>query len=206
MEPATQSGPRNPLAALSLLKRPAFLLTIGCSALIQGAHAAYYGFGPLFWRSQGFSDSTIGLLIAEGIVAEIFLFARGRKLVERLGPAGLTAIAAGASVLRWTVTAFSPPLAVLAAMQVLHAATFAFQHLSAMQMLTRIIPPERAGAAQSLHAALGMGAPTGLMMLVCGWLYAGTGGHVFLAMAALAGLALLLVRPLWRASLPGGVE
>jgi hypothetical protein len=51
-----------------------------------------------------------------------------------------------------------------------------------------------------------MGAPTGLMMLVCGWLYAGTGGHVFLAMAALAGLALLLVRPLWRASLPGGVE
>jgi PPP family 3-phenylpropionic acid transporter len=206
VEPATQSGPRNPLAALSLLKRPAFLLTIACSALIQGAHAAYYGFGPLFWRSQGFSDATIGLLIAEGIVAEIFLFARGRKLVERLGPAGLTAIAAGASVLRWTVTAFSPPLAVLAAMQALHAATFAFQHLSAMQMLTRTIPPERAGTAQSLHAALGMGAPTGLMMLVCGWLYAGTGGHVFLAMAALAGLALLLVRPLWRASLPGGVE
>jgi hypothetical protein len=65
-----------------------------CSALIQGAHAAYYGFAPLFWRSQGFSDSTIGLLIAEGIIAEVALFAWGRRLVERLGPAGLTACAA----------------------------------------------------------------------------------------------------------------
>ena len=203
-EPASQSGgppsSRNPLAGLSLLKLPAFRLTVASSALIQGAHAAFYGFGPLFWRSQGISDATIGLLIAEGIVAEIFLFARGRALVERLGPAGLTGVAAGASVLRWTVTGLSPGLAVLALVQLLHSATFALQHLSAMQMLSRTIPPERAGAAQALHAALGMGAPTGVMMLVSGWLYASTGGYVFLAMAAMAGLALLLVRPLARAS------
>ncbi len=199
-EPAAPARARNPLAALSLLKLPAFRLTLACSALIQGAHAAFYGFGPLFWRSQGISDTVIGLLIAEGIVAEIFLFARGQWLVERLGPAGLTAAAAGASVLRWTVTGLSPGLAVLALVQSLHAATFALQHLSAMQMLSRTIPPERAGAAQALHAALGMGAPTGLMMLLSGWLYARIGGHVFLAMAAVSGLALLLVRPLARAS------
>lgn len=203
-EPAAPPGAaarsRNPLNGLSLFRLPAFRLTVACSALIQGAHAAFYGFGPLFWRSQGISDSVIGLLIAEGIVAEIFLFARGRWLVERLGPAGLTAAAAGASVLRWTVTGLSPGLAVLALVQSLHAATFALQHLSAMQMLSRTIPPERAGTAQALHAALGMGAPTGLMMLVSGWLYARTGGHVFFAMAALSALALLLVRRLALAS------
>jgi PPP family 3-phenylpropionic acid transporter len=199
-QPGGSGGSRNPLAGLSLFRLPAFRLTVASSALIQGAHAAFYGFGPLFWRSQGISDTVIGLLIAEGIVAEIFLFARGRRLVERLGPAGLTAVAAGASVLRWTVTGLSPGLAVLALVQSLHAATFALQHLSAMQMLSRTIPPERAGAAQALHAALGMGAPTGLMMLVSGWLYARTGGHVFFAMAALSGLALLLMRPLARAS------
>ncbi len=199
-EPAAQPGSRNPLAGLSLLRLPAFRLTVACSALIQGAHAAFYGFGPLLWRSQGISDATIGLLIAEGIVAEIFLFARGRGLVERLGPAGLTAVAAGASVLRWTVTGLSPDLGVLVLVQPLHAATFALQHLSAMQILSRTIPPERAGTAQALHAALGMGAPTGAMMLVSGWLYAHTGGHVFLAMAAISAFALLLVRPLARAS------
>jgi MFS transporter, PPP family, 3-phenylpropionic acid transporter len=185
-------------AALRLLSNRPFRLTVLASALIQGAHAAYYGFAPLFWRSQGFSDSTIGLLIAEGIVAEVALFAWGRGLVERLGPAGLTACAASASLIRWSATACAPPLTVLAAVQLLHAATFAMQHLSAMLVLSRAVPPERAATAQALHSALGMGAPGGLLMLLAGVLYAHFGGLVFLAMAGVAGLALLLVRPLAR--------
>lgn len=179
-----------------LLRHGPFRLAVVATALIQGAHTAYYGFAPLFWRSQGLSDATIGLLIAEGIVAEVLLFARGRRLVEHLGPAGLTACAAAASVIRWTATAFAPPLLALAAIQLLHAATFAMQHLSAMQVLSRSVPPERAATAQALHSALGMGVPTGLLMLLSGFLYARIGGLVFLVMAGLGGAALLLVRPL----------
>jgi PPP family 3-phenylpropionic acid transporter len=200
-EAAVPRAAARPLAGLRLFALPPFRLTVAASALIQGAHAAYYGFAPLFWRAQGYSDTLIGLLIAEGIVAEILLFARGRKLVERLGPAGLTACAAAASLVRWSVTAMAPPLPVLATVQLLHAATFAMQHLSAMLVLSRSVPPERAATAQALHAALGMGAPTGLMMLLCGWLYTrGGGGQVFLAMAACGGGALLLVGPLLRAT------
>ena len=200
-EAAVPRAAARPLAGLRLFSLPPFRLTVAASALIQGAHAAYYGFAPLFWRAQGYSDTLIGLLIAEGIVAEILLFARGRRLVEHLGPAGLTACAAAASLVRWSVTAMAPPLPVLAAVQLLHAATFAMQHLSAMLVLSRGVPPERAATAQALHAALGMGAPTGLMMLLCGWLYTrGGGGQVFLAMAACGGGALLLVGPLLRAT------
>jgi PPP family 3-phenylpropionic acid transporter len=199
-EAAVPRATARPLAGLRLFALPPFRLTVAASALIQGAHAAYYGFAPLFWRAQGYSDTLIGLLIAEGIVAEILLFARGRKLVERLGPAGLTACAAAASVVRWSVTATAPPLLVLAAVQLLHAASFAMQHLSAMLVLSRSVPPERAATAQALHAALGMGAPTGLMLLLCGWLYArGGGGLAFLAMAVSGGMAVLLIRPLARA-------
>ncbi len=115
-----------------------------------------------------------------------------------MGPAGLTACAAGASVVRWTVTAMGPPLPVLAAVQLVHAATFAMQHLSAMLVLSRFVPAERAATAQALHAALGYGAPTGLMMLLSGWLYARYGGLVFLAMAVMGGSALALVGPLAR--------
>jgi PPP family 3-phenylpropionic acid transporter len=197
-EAARPPTPPRAVGGLTLFRNPAFRLAVGCTALIQGAHAAYYGFAALFWRSQGISDTVIGLLIAEGIIAEILLFARGRRLVERLGPAGLTACAAAASILRWTVTAAGPPLPVLAAVQVLHAATFAMQHLSAMMVLSRFVPAERAATAQALHAALGYGAPTGLMMLLSGWLYARYGGMVFLAMAAAGGVALLLVGPLRR--------
>ncbi|MDR3537323.1 MAG: MFS transporter [Acetobacteraceae bacterium] len=198
-EAATPPAAPRAWAGLALFRLPGFRLAVAATALIQGAHAAYYGFAALLWRSQGFSDRTIGLLIAEGIVVEILLFARGRRLVARLGPAGLTACAAAASVLRWTVIATTPPLGVLAVVQVLHAATFAMQHLSAMMVLTRVVPPERAATAQALHAALGYGAPTGLMMLLAGALYARGGGLAFLAMAVAGGAALLLVRPLARA-------
>ena len=199
-EAATPPAAPRAFAGLLLFRNPAFRLAVGCTALIQGAHAAYYGFAALFWRSQGLSDTVIGLLIAEGIIAEILLFARGRRLVERLGPAGLTACAAIASILRWTITAMAPPLPVLAVVQLIHAATFAMQHLSAMLVLSRFVPTERAATAQALHAALGYGAPTGLMMLASGWLYARTGGLVFLAMAVTGGAALGLVRPLARAT------
>jgi PPP family 3-phenylpropionic acid transporter len=181
-----------------LFRLKPFRLTVGCTALIQGSHAAYYGFAALSWRSQGISDGMIGLLFAEAIVAEIALFLRGRRLIERLGPAGLTACAASAAILRWTAMAFAPPLPVLAGLQLLHAATFAKQHLSAMLVLSRAVPPERAATAQSLHAALGYGAPTGLMMLLTGFLYGHWGGLAFLAMAVCAGLALFLVGPLRR--------
>ena len=88
-------------------------------------------------------------------------------------------------------------------MQLLHAATFAIQHLSAMLVLSSSVPPERAATAQALHAALGMGAPTGLMLLLCGWLYTHEGGGAaFLAMAVSGGAALLLVAPLARAVRP----
>ncbi len=181
-----------------LFRLPAFRLAVGCTALIQGAHAAYYGFGALLWRSQGLSDGTIGLLIAEGIVVEILLFWRGRAVIERLGPSGLTACAAVASVVRWTTMAFAPALPVLIAVQLLHAGTFAMQHLSSMAILGRAVPPERAATAQALHAALGYGIPAGAAMFVSGLLYAHFGGLAFLAMALVAATALLLVRPLRR--------
>lgn len=189
-EAATPPSATYPLSGLRLFAHRPFRTIVFASALIQGAHAAYYGFAPLFWRAQGFSDTTIGLLLAEAIIAEIALFAWGRRLVERLGPPGLTACAAAAAVLRWTVTAVAPPLPLLAAIQLLHAATFAMQHLSAMLVLSRTIPPERAATAQALHAALGMGAPTGALILISGWVYARHGGAVFLLMAAIGAAGL----------------
>lgn len=195
-EARTPPAASRPLAGLMLFRNKPFRLAVGCSALIQGSHAAYYGFAALFWRSQGLSDTVIGLLVAEGIIVEILLFARGRRMIERLGPAGLTACAALSALIRWTVIAMAPSLPVLAVVQVLHAGTFAMQHLSAMLILSRFVPAERAATAQALHGAIGLGAPTGLMTLAAGWVYATHGGAVFLMMAASGGAALLLVAPL----------
>lgn len=176
-----------------------FRLALLATALIQGAHAAYYSFAALHWRGAGIPDGVIGLLIGEGIVAEVVLFIWGRPLVERLGPARLTAVAAGASVLRWTVTAFVTDVPTLAAVQLLHAATFACQHLSTMLVL-RALPAQRAGTAQAVMSALGFSAPTGLLVWLSGLIYGAAGGLTFLLMAAVGGSALLVVPALARAA------
>ena len=177
-----------------------FRLALLASALIQGSHAAYYGFASLYWRAAGIPDAVIGLLIAEGIIAEIALFIWGRALVERLGPAGLTAIAAASCILRWTVTAFTTAIPLLACVQLLHAATFACQHLSAMLVL-RTLPHPRASTAQTMLASLGFAAPTGALVWLSGQIYGAAGGLVFLLMAVVGGAALLLVPSLSRATL-----
>jgi len=185
--------------ALAVLRIPEFRLTLAATALVQGSHAAFYSFAPLHWRTFGISDGTIGLLIAIGIVAEVGFFMWGRRLIEYLGPAGLTLGAAAAGVLRWSVTAVTGDLAILFPIQALHAVTFAFQHQSAMVMLQRVIPPERASTAQALHTALGAGVPMGVLTFASGFIYARYGGQLYFLMALLCLFALPLVPLLRRA-------
>ena len=170
---------------------PAFRWLLPLSALIQGSHALYYGFATLHWQAAGLSAAVIGLLWGEGVVVEVALFLWGRPLVERLGPAGLAALAAAAGVLRWGVLAETAWLPALVAAQLLHAATFGAMHLGAMRVLGSM-PPAQAATAQTLHASLGVGLASGLLTFACGPLYAHFGGGGFWAMAGLCALALPL--------------
>lgn len=187
----------------AVLRIREFRLTLLASALIQGSHAAFYSFAPLHWRSFGITDGTIGLLIAIGIVAEVGFFMWGRRLIEFLGPAGLTLCAATAGIVRWSVTAITGDLAILFGVQILHAVTFAFQHQSSMLMLQRIIPPERASTAQALHMALGAGVPMGAMTFLSGLIYTRYGGQLYFVMALLCVLALPLASLLRQTRRPG---
>lgn len=168
---------------------PAFRWLLPLSGLIQGSHALYYGFATIHWQAAGLPPGIIGLLWAEGVVAEVALFLWGRRLADRLGPAGLAALAAGCGVLRWGVTAETTWLPALAAVQLLHAATFGAMHLAAMRVLAGL-PPNQAATAQTLHASLGVGVFSGLLILGSGTLYARFGGAGFWAMAGLCALAL----------------
>lgn len=172
----------------------AFRRLLPVSALIQGSHALYYGFGTIHWQAAGLSPGVIGVLWAEGVVAEVALFLWGRRLADRLGPAGLATLAAAAGAVRWAVTAETTWLPALAVVQVLHGATFGAMHLAAMRVLAGL-PLNQAATAQTLHSSLGVGVASGLLLLASGGLYARFGGTAFWAMAGLCGLALPLA---WR--------
>ncbi len=187
------AGRGNLLAPLS---DPLFRRLLVLSALIQGSHAAAYSFSAIHWSAAGHSATIIGLLWAEGVVAEIILFLYAKPLAEKLGWVGLTMLAAGAGLIRWAILAETTWLPALVFAQALHALTFGAQHLCAMRLLSEHMPAAQVGAAQMLHASLGIGLSIMLLTLLSGQLYASIGGGMFWAMWALCVPALFLARGL----------
>lgn len=168
-----------------------FWTFVATASALQASHQVYYGFGTLHWRSLGLSDATIGLLWAEGVLAEILLFWQGGGLLARLGPVGLMMLGGAAGVLRWSVAGSLPSLPSIVALQLLHALTFGASHLGAMHFLARTVPLSAAASAQSLYAAVSSGLGSGVVMLWAGSLYAAYGGGAYFFMAALSAAGLL---------------
>jgi PPP family 3-phenylpropionic acid transporter len=168
-----------------------FWIFVFSASALQASHQLYYGFGTLYWRSLGLSDTIIGWLWAEGVLAEIILFWHGRWLLARLGPIGLMVVGATAGILRWSLSAALTSLPSIAVLQLLHAFTFGASHLGAMHFLSRAVPPSAAASAQSLYAATSSGLGGGLVMVFAGALYAAYGGGAYLFMAALSAAGLL---------------
>lgn len=166
-----------------LLGNRMFLLFVFSCGLLQASHAVVYGFGTLHWRASGIDDATIGWLWAEGVLAEIVLFALGARVMGRLGPLRLLLLAGGAGVVRWLITAVTADLDVLIAVQLLHGFTFGAAHLGAMYFIQHAAPPGLSASAQSLYSALGNGIVMGLALLLAGPLYGAFGGGAFAVMA-----------------------
>ncbi|HLO78880.1 MAG TPA: 3-phenylpropionate MFS transporter [Magnetospirillum sp.] len=174
-----------------LVTSAAFLLFLAAGSLNSAAHTVYYAFSTIHWKAAGISDDTIGLLWSEGVVCEILLFSLSGRVVGRLGPTGLLVLAGLGGLLRWTVLGLSTNLPLLAAAQVLHAATFGCAHLGAMHFIQRAVPAGLSARAQGIYSAVAMGVAPGLMSPLTGRLYDAYSGHAFLVMAGLSALAAL---------------
>jgi MFS transporter, PPP family, 3-phenylpropionic acid transporter len=167
----------------ALLRNPGFLAIILASALIQGSHAAYYGFGSITWQAAGLSGLTIAGLWALGVVAEIVVFALSPRFT--LSPAMMVVIGALAGVVRWTLTAQEPPLALLALLQILHCLTFGLTQVGIMSLLVRHVPGHVMARGQGYLAACSGMVYTAASIL-SGVVYARYGQGVYYPMAAMA--------------------
>jgi len=168
-----------------------FWLLIGTASALQSSHQVYYGFGTLHWRSLGFSDTAIGWLWAEGVLAEIVLFWFGRPLVARIGPVGMMALGGGAGILRWSLTGALTWLPSVVGLQLLHALTFGASQLGAMHFLSRAPTPYGAASVQSLYTALSSAIGSGVVMTLAGTLYSSYGGAAYYFMAVLSAAGLV---------------
>ncbi len=149
---------------------------------------------------RGISDRVIGMLWAEGVIAEILLFWVGGAFMRRVRPGHAMLLAAAGGVVRWTVLGLTTEPALLFAVQWLHALTFGAVHLAGMTFVARAAPPGFAATVQSLYATIGTGAATALAILLVGPVYAAFGGGAYYVMAALSlfgGVAAWLLLHRW---------
>jgi len=170
-------------SSTSLLRHKTFLAVAAAASLIQASHALLYGFSTLDWQAAGLGGGTIGALWALGVIAEIVLFALSGRLA--LGPLALLLIGAGGATVRWTAMALEPPLALLPALQCLHALSFGATHLGAVAFMARTAPAQ-AGATAQGYLAVAQGLAVAVSVGLSGVLYARYGGFAYSAMALMA--------------------
>ncbi len=199
---AAAERPRHRDALVELLGAPMFLRLLLVAALVQGSHALHDSFAAIRWHEAGISPDVTGLLWAESVAAEVLVFVFvGGRLLDRLGVAGASMLAASAGIVRWGVMAQTSWLPAMALVQPLHGLTFALQHLACMRLLAAVVAPRFAATAQAIYGTVAIGATTAFLTLLSGYLYADFGSEGFWLMSALCAAALPVAR---RLRLPGG--
>ncbi|WP_417670831.1 MFS transporter [Roseibium sp.] len=186
-----------------LFVQPWFWLVLGVLGLLQGSHAAFYGFGTLFWLHVGISEFQVGLLWSVGVIAEIALFFVAGRLSPRFGPLNLLLIGAGFGAVRWLLFPFAEGFASASLLQVLHGLSFGAAHLGAVGYLAGLVPQKWSATGQGLLAASN-GILTAAGFAMCGPLFDADPAYAFWAMAgmsAIATLALSTLRPFMSAKL-----
>ena len=166
---------------------------LACVSLLQGAHAAYYGFSAIYWQSAGYSASAVGYLWSLGVVAEVIIFALSHKLFRRFSARDLLLLSAVCGVARWGLMGWSTDLPWLIVVQILHCGTFTVCHLAAMRYIAA-----RQGSEvirlQAVYSAVAMGGSIAIMTVFAGYLYQNLGSGVFWVMALVA-LPAIVLRP-----------
>ena len=190
--PEVQSSTRDDIDRLKvLLRNPGFLWLVAATGCLQAAHAFYYAFSTIIWKSQGLSSATCGYLWAVAVTGEVVFMSLGESFRRRIGPWRLLILSGVLSVVRWAALSLSPPLWLLWPVQVLHAFSFAATYLAGLELVRRLAPKGCEGLAQTVSAAYGSGVMLGIGTVASGAIYEGMGafGYAVSAVIAAVGLA-----------------
>ena len=172
--------------------RPWFLFPLLGWALVHSTHFVLNGFLGLLWHEQGIAESTIGLLIVVGSVAELGMFVGFKRFAGRVTPRALILASCLVAMVRWTAFALSPSVPILFGLQFLQALTYALGFLACTHFIADVTDDSIAAQAQSFFGILQSGVAI-LALVSFGWLAAMFGAYAFLASASLAALGALLV-------------
>jgi PPP family 3-phenylpropionic acid transporter len=178
----------------SLFARPGVGRFLAVALLMQLGFGPFYVFYTLHLQAHGHSGLAVGVLWGIGVLIEIALFWQAPKVIARIGVMRLIAWCIGLTALRWAATALlAGSFAAMAAVQLLHALSFAMFHACCMQRIGALFPGALGRHGQSLLYGFssGIGGVLGALMASALWELGG-GEVAFLGGAAATAVAWLV--------------
>jgi PPP family 3-phenylpropionic acid transporter len=188
--PRESGAPRaRPAVALgAVLRRADVRAFFGACFCMTVAHGAMYVFYSLYLEAEGYSKTTIGALWTLGVLAEVVLFLRLPQILRRFSLRALLLVSFACAVLRFVAIGWGVgSLAVLAAAQLLHAATFGAYHAASVAAVHKLFAGALEARGQALLSSLSYGLGGAAGTLLAGWTWGALGAAPSFAVSALFG-------------------
>ncbi|MBS3847865.1 MFS transporter [Devosia sp. J2-20] len=168
--------------------KPWFVLPLIAFAMINASHALIGGFGGLLWIQNGVPNYFVGPLLAIAAAAEAVIMFAWRRFGGRITARNMILAACIASLLRFTVMAFNPPVELLFVVQMLHAVSFGVGYFGVVHFIANWTDESNAAEAQGFANMLNQGMAV-LALAGFGWLVVRLGSYAFFASSVVAVLA-----------------
>lgn len=184
----TQAAHGEPPRLASVLARGDVRAFFGACICMSLAHGAMYAFFSIFLEQSGYSKTLIGALWTAGVVAEIAFFLYLPQVLRQVSLRALLIASFACAVVRFLAIGWGVEwLALIAAAQLLHAATFGAFHAASVAAVHRLFPGRLEGRGQALYSSLTYGLGGALGTLLAGWTWEVLGAAPSFAVSALFG-------------------
>lgn len=195
---------------LRRLSQPAILALLLATFLSQLSFAPFYSFFSIFLEANGYSGTTIGVLWALGVFAEVVVFLFTGQIIKRFGSRLILLVALLSTAVRWVLLAqFVDSTPILAISQTLHFLSFGVYHAVTIHYINELFPGRLQGRGQALLAAVSFGLGGSLGHVLAGNAWESLGPvQVYMGSAVIAflGAGAALFAPALKPSKPGPEE
>lgn len=165
-----QQAQSSPIKAQIL--QPNFMIFFVVGLLLQASFGPFNGFFALFLKDLGYAGYEIGLLIAVGAIAEIFIFIIAGLIFKGFHIHHLFTFILIVTAMRWYFTGhFAEHAWVLVACQISHCLSYGLYHACAMQFINHHFKHDQQNRGQALYIAgvFGIGGALGVYLTGLVW-------------------------------------
>lgn len=188
-QPSSESPP------LSQVLRQRGLRSLALLGILHwSSHGAYHTFLMRLGELRGVEERAVGLALATAIISEVLVLRASAPILARWSREQLLPVIYGLTTFRWIALASTTGALSFVLLQLLHGASFALFHATAVTLVADRAPAANRQSLQGLYASLVYGLGTALGAFVAGvCLERGLGETgTWYAMAGLAAVPLVV--------------